>query len=91
MTRARSLALIVADTNAVRRNISLEHGTRQLLNQCPMIPAKDLLDVLKVPCSVEHLNDLLDTKFCSDKKKRGHPSTLERKQKKRADLGNDPR
>ena len=26
-TRAQSLALIVGDTNAVRRNIGLEHGT----------------------------------------------------------------
>ena len=90
-TRAQSLALIVGDTNAVRRHIGLEHGTRQLLNQCPVIPVSDLLDMLKVPCNVERLNSLLDTKYMSDKRKRGHPSTAQRKQNKRANLGNYPR
>ena len=90
-TRAQSLALIVGDVNAVRRNIGLEHGTRQLLSQCPVIPVKDLLVLLKGPCNVEHLNDLLDTTYMSDKKKRGHPSTAQRKQNKRANLGQYPR
>ena len=91
-TRAQSLALIVGDANAVRRNISLEHGTRQLLNQCPVIPAKDLLDMLKAQdLDVERLNNLLDTTYMSDKKKRSHPTTAQRKQSKRARLGNYPR
>ena len=90
-TRAQSLALIVGDTNAVRRNIGLEHGTRQLLNQCPVVPANDFLALLKEPCNVEYINELLDTAYMSDKKKRGHPSTAQRKQNKRANLGNYPR
>ena len=90
-TRAQSLALIVGDTKAVKRNISMENGPRKLLNQCPVIPANDLLQCLKVPCNVEQLNYILDTTYMSDKKKRGHPSTAEKKQNKRANLGNYPR
>ena len=68
-TRAQSLALIIGDTNAVKHNISLVHGTRQLLNQCPVIPLNDLLNLLKIPCEVEYLNDLLENNLRSDKKR----------------------
>ena len=87
-TRARTLCLIVGDTHAVKRHINLEHGTRQLLNQCPVIPVGDLLDLLQAPCDVARLNHLLETQYKSDKKKRGHLSTAERKQNKRLNLGN---
>ena len=90
-TRAQSLALIVGDANAVRYHISLDYGTRQLLNQCPVIPADELLAMLNETCDVEHLNNLLDTTYMSDKKKRGHPSTAQRKQNKKANLLNYPR
>ena len=88
VTRAQSLALIVGDTNAVRLYVGLEHGTRQLLSQCPVIPVSDLLHLLKAPCNVDNLNFLLDNTYMSDKKKRGYPSTAQRKQNKRANLGN---
>ena len=90
-TRAKSLALIVGDTYAVRQYIGLEHGTRQLLNQCPVIPFVALFSLLKVPCDVQHLNNLLETEYMSDKRKRGHASTAERKRNKRAHVGDHAR
>ena len=84
VTRAQSLALIVGDSNAVRRNMALEDGTRQLLNQCPVIQANDLLSLLKVPCNVNYLNEFLLTADASDPKKRKPPSTPEREPNKRA-------
>ena len=88
ITRAKSLASIVGDSHAVRRNTSLEQGTRQLINQCPVIPATDLLSLLRAPdLDVTYFNDLLDSTYASDKKKRGHPTTAERKENKRLNPG----
>ena len=81
---------ILGDANAVRENIGLENGTRQLINQCPVVPANEFNHLLQVPCDVERLNELLDSHYMSDKKKRNHPSTAERKANKRANLGNYP-
>ena len=55
-SRAQSLALIVGDTNAVRKHISKEHGTRLLLMQCPVVPVECLLHYLKSPIDFAILN-----------------------------------
>ena len=69
----------------------MEHGTRQLLNQCPVIPLKDLLGLLKwQTLDVARINHFLDTTYMSDEKKRGHPSTAERRQNKRDNVYNYP-
>ena len=91
VTRAQSLAFITCDSHAVKRFSGLDQGTRKLINQSPVIPANVLLDLLAVPCDVDYLNVLLDTAYQSDKKKRNHPSTAQRKQNKRANLGEYPR
>ena len=74
-TRAQSLALIVGDTNAVRKHISLDYGTRQLLMQCPVVPVECLLHHLKSPIDFAELNTLCETTYMSDKKRKCHAST----------------
>ena len=74
-TRAKSLALIVGDTNAVRKHISLDSGTRQLLMQCPVVPVECLLHHLKSPIDFAELNTLCETTYMSDKKRKCHAST----------------
>ena len=88
VTRGQSLVFIVGDTNAVRSHISLNYGTRQLLNSCPVVPAERLLVYLSLPVDCARLNNALDNEFMPDKKKRGHPTKSERKQNKRQNLGN---
>ena len=88
VTRAQSIAFIVCDTNAVKRNTNSKDGTWQLLNSCPVIPADVLLRMLEMPCDVAYLNAILSERYSSDKKKRGHPTTQERKQNKRANVRN---
>ena len=89
-TRAQSLALIVCDTNAVRRHVAVGYGTRRLLNQCPVIPMHDLLDLLRNPCNVEHLNELLNSIYKPDRK-RDQGTAEQWLLNKRAKLENLPR
>ena len=77
--RAQSLALIVCDTNAVKRHFSVEHGTRKLLIQSPVIPMQDLLVLLRKPCNVERLNEILVNSQKSDSRKRGFPTMAQNK------------
>ena len=88
VTRGQSLVFIVGDTNAVRSHISLNYGTRQLLNSCPVVPAERLLVYLSLPVDCARLNNALNNEFMPDKKKRSHPTKSERKQNKRQNLGN---
>ena len=89
VTRGQSLVFIVGDTNAVRSHISLNYGTRQLLNSCPVVPAERLLVYLSQPVDCAGLNNALGNEFMPDKKKRGHTTTKsERKRNKRQKLGN---
>ena len=74
-SRAQSLAIIVGDTNAVRKHISKEHGTRLLLMQCPVVPVECLLHYLKSPIDFGELNTLCETTYMSDKKRKCHAST----------------
>ena len=75
VTRGQSLVFIVGDTNAVRKHISLDYGTRQLLMQCPVVPVECLLHHLKSPIDFAELNTLCETTYMSDKKRKCHAST----------------
>ena len=91
VTRGQSLVFIVGDTVALKKHITLEYGTRQLLNSCPVIPAEYLLPYLEsrpFDCGA-NLQYGLDNVFKSDKKKRGHTATkADRRQNKRINAGN---
>lgn len=75
-TRAKSLLLIVADTQQMIYNVEANSGVRRLMSWSPIIPLQDFLATLH---DAHELNTLLATKYAA--KQRQQPSSASKKRK----------